>query len=329
MFKQLLVPLDRSPLAEQAIGQAVAIARASHAGVEFVLVNQPVPFLGVDGTPLNTAIWKAEDKYIRAIADEAAAGGSVTTTHSVLSGEVVDTICRRASEVDADLVVMTSHGRTGFSRAWMGSVADGVLRRSTIPVLMLHPQSTKNDLRAAHHLFNRILVPLDDSALSIDILPSATALAQCGHARIYLLQVVQPMPILEVDVDMALMYPPLTLDEAATARVMENAESYLAGVAQTLAKEGMTDVETHVVLGGGVSRAILDFARGHDVTAIAMSTRGRGASRLLVGSVADKVLRASTLPILLRRPMVAGEQPFTLDAADVAEQLPALAHASA
>jgi nucleotide-binding universal stress UspA family protein len=329
MFKKLLVPLDRSPLAEQAIGQAVAIARASHAAVDVVLVNHPVPYSGFDAAPLNEALWKVEHKYIETITDEISSGGVVPATHSIMSGDVVGMICQRAHDVDADLVVMTSHGRTGLSRAWLGSVADGVLRRSAIPVLMLHPVETTTDRRAAHHLFKRILVPLDGSALSMEILASAAALARCSNARILLLRVVQPVPLIALDVDMALMYPPLTLDEVLTARVSDEAGKYLADVKRTLAKEGITDVETHVMLGGRVPQVIIDFAHGHDVSAIAMSTRGRGASRLFVGSVADKVLRASGLPILLQHPIGVSEEPSLLDAESVAEQLPALAHASA
>ena len=90
MFKKLLVPLDRSPLAEQAIGQAVAIARASHAAVDVVLVNHPVPYSGFDAAPLNEALWKVEHKYIETITDEISSGGVVPATHSIMSGDVVD-----------------------------------------------------------------------------------------------------------------------------------------------------------------------------------------------------------------------------------------------
>jgi nucleotide-binding universal stress UspA family protein len=220
----------------------------------------------------------------------------------VLRGEAVDTICTRAREIDADLIVMTSHGRTGLSRAWLGSVADGVLRHSAIPVLMLRPVESKTDRLAAHHLFKHILVPLDGSALAADILSSAAALARCDGARVTLLRVVQPVPLMAVDVDMAFTYPPFVQDDEATGQLVDEAKQQLDEVSRRLGDETGISAGAHVVVAGHVAQAILDFASGHAVDVIAMSTHGRGASRFFVGSVADKVLRASGLPMLLHRP---------------------------
>src|SRR5665213_519734 len=194
MFKKLLIPLDRSSLAEQAIGQAVAIVRASKAQMDLVLVHQPVPFDGVTDGPWNSELWDEEILYLESIEAEVASGSSVPVTHAILRGEPIDMICRRVGDVHADLVVMTSHGRTGLSRAWMGSVADGVLRHSTVPVLMLRPIEGKTQQRAAHHLFKRILVPVDGSSRSTEVFDAATSLAKCSGARISLFRVVQPVP---------------------------------------------------------------------------------------------------------------------------------------
>src|SRR5512132_1853966 len=137
MFKKLLVPLDRSPLAEQAIGQAAAIARASQADIDLALVHQPFPFNGFADAPWSADAWAEEQHYLESIAAELSSGSSVPVTYAALKGEPVEMICQRIRDVHADLVVMTSHGRTGLSRSWLGSIADGVLRHSTVPVLML------------------------------------------------------------------------------------------------------------------------------------------------------------------------------------------------
>jgi nucleotide-binding universal stress UspA family protein len=307
MFKKLLVPLDGSPLAEQAVGQAAAIARACRADVELVLVHQPLPFAGFNDTPWSAARPNAEDAYLVRIVRELASGASVVATPTVLRGETVEMICTRAHDVDADLIVMTSHGRTGLSRAWLGSVADGVLRHSAIPVLVLRPVENKADRLAAHHLFKHVLVPLDGSALAGDILASAADLARCGGARITLLRIVPPVPMMSVDVDMAFTYPPIIQDEVATARLVEEETKRVDEQAQRLADETGMNVEAHVVVAGRVANAIVDFADGHGVDVIAMSTHGRGASRFLLGSIADKVLRAGEFPILLHRPVAVGE----------------------
>jgi nucleotide-binding universal stress UspA family protein len=303
MFRKLLVPLDRSPLAEQAVGQAAAIARASHAEIDLILVHQPLPFAGFSDEPWNAEQWNDEEKYLEWIAGELTSGASIHATHSVLRGEAVDMICKRAWEVDADLIVMTSHGRTGLSRAWLGSVADGVLRHSAVPVLMLRPVESKADRLAAHHLFEHILVPLDGSALAADIISSASALGRCSGARVTLLRVVQPVPLMTVDVDMSFTYPPFIQDDEATQHLVEEAKQQLDEMLRRLAEETGVKVDAHVVVSSRVAQAIMDFASGHAVDAIAMSTHGRGASRFLLGSVADKVLRGSALPMLIHRPI--------------------------
>ena len=144
MFRKLLVPLDRSPLAEQALGAAATIARASAAKIALLMVHQPVPYAGFKDAPWKAAQATSEEKYLATIAAELESGASISTTHQLLVGDVVETICEHAKDIGADLIVMTSHGRTGFSRVWHGSVADGVLRDATLPVLML-PVAMKYD----------------------------------------------------------------------------------------------------------------------------------------------------------------------------------------
>ena len=150
MFRKLLVPLDRSSLAEEAIGQAASVARESGASIDLVLVHEPFPVRRFADLP-----WEgdssAEQKYLESIAAELGSGAHVTATCAVLRGAPGDMIGRRARDIGADLIVMTSHGRTGFSRTWLGSVADAVMRKSAIPVLMLRPeQGTTNRRTAAH-----------------------------------------------------------------------------------------------------------------------------------------------------------------------------------
>ncbi len=320
MFTKLLVPLDRSPLAEQAIGQAAAIARASQADVDLVLVHQPLTFGGFADAPWNAQQWNDEHKYLESIVEELVSGSSVSTTHAVLRGETVEMICQRAWDVDADLIVMTSHGRTGLSRAWLGSVADGVLKRSSIPILVLRPVETKTDRRAAHHLFNNVLVPLDGSALSMDILACAFSLARCSGARVTLVRVVQPMPAVTLDAGIPYAFPPAAQDSGATDRLVAEAKEQLGEVAHHHAGHGAVTVDAHVVLAGHVAQGIIDFARGHETDVIAMSTHGRGSSRFLMGSVADKVLRGSGLPMLLHRPIdvIENVEPLEVGASDAA-----------
>jgi len=326
MFRKLLVPLDRSPLAEQALGLASAIARASHAAIDLVLVHEPLPFAGFGDAPWYAEQIDDEHQYLASIAAEVASGASVTTTHAVMRGGTVDMICRRARDDDADLIVMTSHGRTGLSRAWLGSVADGVLRQSAVPVLLLRPLEGKSRRDSTQPLLKRLLVPLDGSALAADILQSVSSLARCDKARITLLRVVQPVPAIAFDVGMSFLYPPPIQDDAATDRLVNEAKDETAEVARRLRGERGLEVDAHVVVAPHVAQAIIDFAYDHAADAIAMSTHGRGASRLVFGSVADKVIRGSNLPMLLHRPIGIAD-PDARTETHVWMERPALTHA--
>jgi nucleotide-binding universal stress UspA family protein len=324
MFSKLLVPLDGSSLAEQALGLAAGIARASHASIELVLVHEPAQY-GDAAVPRKGEELEVELKYLDAIAAELASGATIPTTRAVVRGAPADCIRARAREIGADLIVMTSHGRTGLSRAWLGSVADAVARRSSIPVLITRPIEKTGDRLTAKPLFTRVLVPLDGSRLAAEVLEPAGALAQCSHATVILLRVVQPVPLVAAyDVNQPFAFPPPMPDMEATDRVVEGVVGEVEATARELRERAGVKVDAHVVVGTRVADEIIDFARAHDVDAIAMSTRGRGASRILLGSVADKLLRASGLPILLRRPAKSDEDPPLLTEADVAEQLPAL-----
>lgn len=325
MFARLLVPLDRSALAEQALGTAAAIARSAKADVDVVLVHQPLPFVGAGEMPAHAQRWKEEEQYVAAAARRVSAAASVPVTSAVLSGEPVEELCRRARQIGADMTVMTSHGRTGVSRAWLGSVAVGMVRRSATPVLVLRPTDHRPVSAADQPLFRRILVPLDGSELALEILPAAAALARSTGAQIALLRVVQPVPMLTLNPDVLFVYMPPLPDEGATRLLVEEAERDLVAASRTLAEAGTPVVERRVVVADHVAQAIIGVASGAGADVVAMSTHGQGISRLVMGGVADKVLRASGLPVLMLRPAkVEDEAPFVA-ATEIAARLPALA----
>jgi len=323
MFRKIMVPLDRSALAEQALGQAAAIARASHAGVDLILVHEPRALSEYQFGTADDEDLHGSERYMQAVVAELHSGASVEVTHAVVKGAPAEMIRARAHEVGADLIVMTSHGRTGLSRAWLGSVADAVVRRSTIPVLMLRPvDTTPTDRLAAKHLFRCVLVPIDGSESARGILDAAAALAQCGDATVVLLRVVPHVPkVIAYDMHEPLIFPPTIPDTEATEQVVHEVTGQVEELARSLRERGNVKVKAHVVVGDRVAESIIDFARAHNADVIGMSTRGRGASRILLGSVADKLLRASGLPMLLRRPAEVGD---TDSVDDDAAQLPAI-----
>jgi nucleotide-binding universal stress UspA family protein len=322
MFKTLLVPLDGSALAEQALGQAAAIARVTGAAIHIVTVHQPRARDGYGDAPGDDRSWDNEHRYLEGIASELDMGGSIRVSYSMLSGDPEEVISLRAGDVDADLIVITSHGRTGFSRTWFGSVADGLVRRGPAPVLILRPISGDARRTAVHPLFNHVLVPLDGSRLAAEILPTAIDLAGCSHARITLLGVVQPIPLSAFEPVSLIPYSVLLRDESVTQDLVAHATSDLTDLSTRLMADGAGAIDADVVVADSVAHGIVEFARSNDVDLVAISTHGRGTSRYLVGSVADKVLRASGLPILLRRSVPAlATTPWAAAAAPDADAL--------
>ncbi len=324
MLKKLLVPLDWSSLAEQAIGRAASIARASGGEIDLVLVREPLPFNGFSDVPWTNDDWRHAQDYLDAIVDELETGAGVAATSVVMHGLAEERIPTRAREVNADLIVMTSHGRTGLSRAWLGSVADSLVRHATTPVLMLRAAETRTERTKAARPFAHVLVPHDGSAFAADVLPLATDLARANKARMTILRVAPPVPLMpSVEAPFPFVVAPLVPDEVATREMADRMRLELGDVANRIADGARIDVRAEVVINGQAATAIVDYARAHDVDVVAMSTHGRGASRWLLGSVVDKVLRASDVPVLLRRPTGVREDQLLTDRI-VTEELPAL-----
>jgi len=304
MYKKLLVPLDASLFAEQALPLAGTIAGACHADLELVLVHESFPFALHDAAIVSDAIRVRQNDYLESLARTLSQGFGIHVGSIVLDEPVVDAICNHARKTHADLIVMTTHGRTGLSRAWLGSVADAVTRHGRIPVLTQRPRDVAvegKETIVSSDLFDRVLIPLDGSPAAEAILNDAVEIGRCGKARYTLLRIVRPVPLVVMDYSLPQAYPIMPLDVEATNLLTLEAGAYLSSVADSLKRRGVV-VGTRVEMAEHPARAILDVARAKQVDLVAMTTHGRGASRLIVGSVADKVLRGSTCAMLVDRP---------------------------
>jgi nucleotide-binding universal stress UspA family protein len=299
MLTKILVPLDRSSLAEDALGRAAALMRTTGAALDLVLIHDPFATSGYEGMPADGQWRPDEEAYLERIAHELQAAGSVPPTRAVVGGNPVEMICRRAAEVSADLIVMTSHGRTGFNRAWLGSVADGVIRQSGIPVLLLRSSEAERPERK-ERLFTHVLVLIDASEESEAIIETALSVSRAGNGHITLLHVVQPVPLIIPEYGTPVTGAPGVADMELTERVAASARERLGALAMRVSQG--VDVNTAVVIDTRIAHGILDFAAQTAADLVALTTRGRGASRLIVGSIADKVLRGSDLPVLIKRP---------------------------
>jgi nucleotide-binding universal stress UspA family protein len=289
-FRSIIVPVDGSELAEGAIPFALAIAERAHAKIRFVLVHpQQFPPLLIE--PAKVYLKALTRRYKEQL------GRSVSSI--ILHGPVARTLTRYARDIGADLIVMTSHGRGGVRRAWLGSVADQLIRATELPVLVVRPSE---DGQVPDIYVGEILVPLDGSPLSEAAIEPAAALAKLWEAEIALLQVVPPVA---VNSDPAMPFPAMYDDELTGIR-RDTAEDYLRGLSERLRNQGTRASGTTVVSQTGLAQTILDLARPERVSLIAMATHGRGGlRRLVLGSVTDKVVRAAPMSVLVvppRRP---------------------------
>jgi nucleotide-binding universal stress UspA family protein len=318
MFQHVLVPLDRSPEAEEALDVAVSIALAADATLELILVREP-PSLSELPFPLPIIDRRDDEAYLQGLVRRVSLAGFATITYTIPDGEVAAQICAQSKRSDIDLIVMTSHFRTGVARAWSGSVADEVVREAGRPVLLVRASHRPPAAIMAPVQFQRILVPLDGSPAAAAILPSVRALAKCNRAQVVLLRVVTPptipmsaltTPDIISGIGLALSQEHSESFEQNARRALSAATEELDNAAAHLRAAGLANVSWFVERHDSVADGILAFAAAHAIDVIAMCTHGRGVSRLLFGGVADGVIAHSGLPILLQCPARGiGDQP--------------------
>lgn len=287
-FGRILVPLDGSSLAERAIPIATQLARATQSSVLLARVS---PFMtwatamAAEGAPVAPEVYQRlmddEDHEARAyLAQQAGMVESqgVPVLTCFARGEPASCLIDIEGQEKVGLVIMTTHGRTGLARFALGSVADRLVRVGRVPVFLLRSFGKECSLEQMHSA----LVPLDGSARAEQILTLVQRLAGRVLREVVLLRVVGAEP---------------------TSEKMAVAKHYLEDVA---ARERPGFEErgcqlTTVVLAGDVAEQIVRRAEG-DCQLVAMATRGRaGAARWALGSVADQVLQAAVMPLLLVR----------------------------
>ena len=296
MSANVLVPLDGSLLAEQALPVAVSLVKQRHGRLELAFVHEPIAFDGFVDTPWNAMSQSMQDSYVADKAAQLTVECESQVGHALLRGNIVEEICNRAREVNADMIVMSTHGRTGIARAFGGSVADAVIRASSVPVLLLRQPAA-----ILPREFTRIVVPVDDSTASHEIFAAVARLVAPGSAKLSLLHVVSPLRfVLDGSIPYGYMNGPI--DDVSTTSLVADAEAALTGPAAALGLETKCDVEPRVITSDTIGESIVDFARAFGADLIAMTTRGRGASRFLLGSVTEAVIRHADVPILVLRP---------------------------
>jgi nucleotide-binding universal stress UspA family protein len=291
-IERILCPVDFSDFSRHALDSAVAIARLQHAAVTALYVIPPVqtvyPAIGVAGyVPY---VYTADDfkEFQKALERFVGAADYPVTAVSV-EALVVDEIVKRAADMPADLIVMGTHGRSGFDRLVLGSVAERVLVKATCPVLTIPRRSSGVAPATDRLLFQNILCPIDFSPSSRAALTYAEGLVRDG-AQLHVLHVVEQLPAWQLVPAVATGAPddPLVVMRRARERVhsVVSAELRRTGRVDDLISEGDA--------GDGILKAAAD--RGVDV--IVMGAHAGRAGLLGFGSTTHDVLRGAACPVL-------------------------------
>jgi len=287
-FHSILVPVDGSILAEAAIPYALTLAERARSKVQFVFVYEDRFNL----EPVELA-WQ----YLLRVTARARERLGDSVSSALLHGRVAATLVKQARKIGADLVIMTTHGRGGLERAWLGSVTDQLIRRIGIPVLVIRPA---DGVAAPQSQPSEILVPLDGSTLAETALQPAAALARLWDAELTVVQIVYPDPIVA---EPGRAVPETSIQEL-TAIARASAEEYVRLAAERLRGSGVKASGMALMGTDGPAQQLRELARPGQVSLIAIATHGRGGiRRLVLGSVTDKLVRTAEVPVLVVPPV--------------------------
>jgi len=313
MYRTILVPVDGSPFGEAALPLALSMAQRASAVLRLVHVMPPMGTIYSEAplyidSSLERELFEHQrarnQTYLERLAKKLGELAPVTVKTDLLSGDIPSMLRNHATELAASVVVMTTHARGPLGRFWLGSVADELVRKLPMPVLLVRPGEAVTSFEP-EPILSHILIPLDGEPLAEQIIEPAVELGQLMEADYTLLRVIKPVLPTSYQVEGASLaqIAQSLIDQTNKIQEQIRQESleYLEKLAGGLRQRGLK-VATRVEVEDRPALAILNLAQTVDL--VALSTHGRqGLSRLFLGSVADKVIRGGHVPVLVYRPV--------------------------
>ena len=282
MLERILVPLDGSERSEAVLTQVRRLLRRKDAEVLLLQVAEVDYLPTYESSRLRTDLPDLAQQYVRRLARRLEEEG-IRTRPLVATGAAAPEILAAASDHHASLIAMSTHGRTGLERWSMGSVTEKILRASPVPVLALRsfPAQPKEQP------FRRILVPIDVSDRSREVLPCASEFARLYDADVLVVTVSDIVPTPDRRI------PPPSPPGPAAQDLLDRA----VGLFQSSGNRA-----SGLILHGDPASQIVDLCPRETIDLVVMATHGRsGPLRWMLGSVTEKVLRAATVPMLVVR----------------------------
>lgn len=296
MFKKIVIPLDGSKLAEKVLPYLQHVTNPAES--ELVLVRNielSSYAFASDSAFVTAELYEAvQDEAINylKIQKEKLEESGFSVQMELARGDTATGIVQIATDLHADLIAMTTHGRTGLTRMAMGSVADRVVRSADVPILLVQAEAEQ----PVSSKLRKILVPLDGSELSEQALPIARLLASETDSQVLLLEVIESL----ADLELAELFNQIVGEYDVPNEWYACAEDYLTRMKTKLDMANVNS-DFHVAIGSPAD-CILHAAKAESCDLIIMSTHGRsGISRWVYGSVTGKVLNTAKCPLLLVR----------------------------
>jgi nucleotide-binding universal stress UspA family protein len=298
VFDRVLVPLDGSARAEAVLVQLRPILR--RVDTEVLVVRAawlPVSLARGDTAGLAGELKAEAGSYVDGVVARLVNEG-VKARRILCEGPAAEMILEAAARENADLIAMATHGRTGLARWAMGSVAEKILRASEVPVLLMKSFTPAGAVPAKETPFRKILLPTDGSEHSMAAVPWAIGMGRLFDS--------------EFDVVYSSPGPPSvmgsyfgTMIEPVLQEPPEVAGEVARRAAQRITEAGFRAVP--LAVSGDPAAQIVDLAASRGANLVVMSSHGRtGLGRWVFGSVAEKVLRSSPVPVLVVRPPANG-----------------------
>jgi nucleotide-binding universal stress UspA family protein len=284
MLERILIPLDGSARAEAILSQLTSVLRRKDSEILLAraVLHEPSTSLkvsGVDLAHLTRELRLEAEDYLRALALRIA-GEGIRARGCLIEGPAAEAILEAAERERTTMIALTTHGRTGMARWMAGSIAEKISRASEVPVFLVPSfrRVVRGDgvpVTPEPLPFKRILVPLDGSPESMSIVTPAAEFGRLFGSEMVVLHVgSSPLQGSEDPVTK----PALQLFHQAGLRAVR------------VTREGDPPSE------------IIDCSAANDIDLVAMASHGRsGLSRWMLGSVTERVLRASAVPLLLSR----------------------------
>jgi nucleotide-binding universal stress UspA family protein len=309
MLRSILVPMDVSTFGEKALPVAATIAARAKAHLHLLHVHRPLAEVHPEFAPyfddqkLAVEIKTRQREYLDKLAARLTEKYGVEVLCVLKDGPTAATIEDYTKTHAIDLVVMTTHARGALARFWLGSVADALVRHLSVPMLLVRPDGHEHE-QPAEPAVRRMLIALDGSPFSEQVLKPAVELCQVLDAECLLYRVIKPFVPANYTLEGVGHLAAGLVDqlESMQKRAVEEANTYLERIAnQCRARKLKASPE--VVVADEPATSILEKGKPPAIDVIALATHGRrGLSRLMLGSTADKVVRGSNVPVLVYRP---------------------------